>query len=72
MTIVESDLRERSTLELVKDLTHHASTLVHQEVELVKLETMENVELAKAEMAAKGKAAGEGAAALTAAAVAGR
>jgi len=71
MTIVESDLRQRSTLELVKDLTHHASTLVHQEVELVKLEAMENVELAKAEMAAKGKAAGVGVAALSAAAVAG-
>ena len=43
--------RQRSsTLELVKDLTHQTSTLVHQEVELVKLEVRENVELARVEM----------------------
>ena len=72
MTSVDSgSLRQRSTIELVKDLTHHASTLVHQEVELVKLEVMENVELAKMEMAQKGRTAGVGVAALTAAAVAG-
>jgi uncharacterized membrane protein YqjE len=72
MTTVESaKLRERSTLDLVKDLTHQASTLVHQEVELVKLELRENVELAKVEMAEKAKTAGTGVAFLTAAAVAG-
>jgi uncharacterized membrane protein YqjE len=72
MTTVESaKLRERSTLDLVKDLTHQASALVHQEVELVKLELRENVELAKVEMAEKAKTAGTGVAFLTAAAVAG-
>ena len=71
MTLVESDLRQRSTLELVKDLTHHASTLVHQEVELVKLEVLENVELAKDEMTDKAKTAGIGVALLAAAGVAG-
>ena len=56
MTSVESGkLRQRSTLDLVKDLTHQASTLVHQEVELVKLEVRENVELAKVEMTEKGE-----------------
>ena len=64
-------LRQRSTLELVKDLTHQASTLVHQEIELVKLEVHENVELAKVEMTEKAKKAGIGAALLTAAGVAG-
>jgi Putative Actinobacterial Holin-X, holin superfamily III len=63
-------LRQRSTLELVKDLTHQASTLVHQEIELVKLEVQENVELAKVEMTEKAKTAGIGAALLTAAGVA--
>jgi MFS-type transporter involved in bile tolerance (Atg22 family) len=68
MTTVESGkLRQRSTLDLVRDLTHQASTLVHQEVELVKLEVQENIELAKQEMAEKGKRAGMGVAALTAA-----
>ena len=72
MTSVETGkLRQRSTLELVKDLTHQASTLVHQEVELVKLEVRENVELAKGEMTEKAKTAGTGVALLTAAAVAG-
>jgi Putative Actinobacterial Holin-X, holin superfamily III len=72
MTSVDSgSLRQRSTLELVKDLTHQASTLVHQEVELVKLELRENVELAKVEIAEKAKMAGTGVAFLTAAAVAG-
>lgn len=61
------NLRQRSTLELVKDLTHQASTLVHQEVELVKLDVRENVELAKLEMSEKGKRAGVGVAALAAA-----
>ena len=72
MTSIESErLRQRSTLELVKDLTHQASTLVHQEVELVKLEVMENVELAKDEMTDKAKTAGIGVALLAAAGVAG-
>ena len=72
MTSVDNGrLRQRSTLELVKDLTHQASTLVHQEVELVKLEVLENVELAKDEMTEKAKTAGTGVALLTAAAVAG-
>ena len=72
MTSVDSGrLRQRSTLELVKDLTHQASTLVHQEVELVKLEVQENVELAKAEMTEKAKTVGNGVALLTAAGVAG-
>jgi hypothetical protein len=72
MTSVDSGrLRQRSTLGLVKDLTHQASTLVHQEVELVKLEVLENVELAKVEMTEKVKTAGTGVALLTAAGVAG-
>jgi hypothetical protein len=72
MAIVEGgDLRRRSTLQLVKDLTHQATSLVHQEVELVKVELAENVELAKAEMVEKGKKAGAGVAALAAAGVAG-
>jgi Putative Actinobacterial Holin-X, holin superfamily III len=65
------ELRQRSTLELVKDLTQQASTLVHQEVELVKLEVQENVDLAKSEMTEKAKTAGTGVALLTAAGVAG-
>lgn len=68
MTIVDSgELRRRSTLQLVKDLTQQATTLVQQEVELVKVELQENVELAKAEMAEKGKRAGIGVATLAAA-----
>ena len=64
-------LRERSTVQLVKDLTHQASTLVKQEAELVKVELSENVELAKAEMTAKGKKAGVGVGAAAAAGIAG-
>src|SRR6188474_2919793 len=72
MTSVDSGrLRQRSTLELVKDLTHQASTLIHQEIELVKLEVHENVELAKVEMTEKARMAGTGVALLTAAGVAG-
>lgn len=71
MTVVDSDLRQRSSVQLVKDLTEQASTLVHKELELVKLELTENVELAKAELMAKGKQAGVGGAALAGAAVAG-
>ncbi len=63
-------LRERATVQLVKDLTHQASTLVHQEADLVKVELNENIELAKAEMAQKGKKAGVGVAAFAAAGVA--
>lgn len=70
MTVVDSDLRQRSSVQLVKDLTEQASTLVHKELELVKLELTENVELAKAELMAKGKKAGVGGAALAGAAVA--
>jgi hypothetical protein len=64
-------LREQSTLQLVKDLTHQASTLVKQEAELVKVELSENVELAKAEMTDKGKKAGVGVGAAAAAGIAG-
>ena len=72
MTSVESGKRkQRSTLDLVKDLTHQASTLVHQEVELVRLEVRENVELAKTEMAEKAKTAGTGIALIAAAGAAG-
>jgi uncharacterized membrane protein YqjE len=70
-SVDNGDFRRRSTLGLVKDLTHQASTLVHQEVELVKLEVQENVELAKAEMTEKAKSAGTGVALLAAAGVAG-
>ena len=65
------DLRERSTVQLVKDLTHQASTLVHQEAELVKVELSENIELAKTELTEKGRKAGVGVAAFAAASVAG-
>jgi hypothetical protein len=64
-------LRERSTVQLVKDLTHQASTLVKQEAELVKVELSENVDLAKAEMTEKGKKAGVGVGAAAAAGIAG-
>ncbi len=61
MTTVDGreDLRERSTADLVKDLSQQASTLVRQELQL-----------AKTEMAEKGKQAGRGAAVLAAAVVA--
>jgi uncharacterized membrane protein YqjE len=59
-TVTPEDLRSRSTGALVKDLTHHASTLVRKEIEL-----------AKVELAEKGKRAGVGAGLLGAAAVAG-
>ena len=55
-----NDLRERSTGALVKELSRQASTLARQEVEL-----------AKAEMAEKGKKAGLGAGVLGGAGVAG-
>jgi len=72
MTTVDSrNFRRRSTVQLVRDLTNQASTLVHQEAELVKLELVENIELAKAEMADKGKKAGLGVAALAASGLAG-
>jgi len=66
-TVNGPSLRQRSTLGLVKDLTHQATTLVHQEVELVKLEVHENIELAKQELTEKGKRAGIGVAAFAAA-----
>jgi hypothetical protein len=71
MTVVDGDVRQRSSVQLVKDLTEQASTLVRQELELVKLELHENVELAKAELMEKGKQAGVGGAALAGAGVAG-
>ena len=55
-----ADLRDRGVSELVKDLSGHVSTLARQEVEL-----------AKAEMAEKGKKAGAGAGMFGGAAVAG-
>jgi hypothetical protein len=67
----QQQLRERSTVQLVRDLTHEASTLMHQEVELVKVELSENVELAKTELAEKGKQAGVGAGTAAAAGTAG-
>lgn len=71
MAVVESEeLRRRSTVQLVKDLTQQASTLAHQEIELVRTELGENIERAKAEMAEKGKTAGIAVAALAAAGVA--
>jgi uncharacterized membrane protein YqjE len=54
-----ANLRDRGVGELVKDLSGHVSTLVRQEVEL-----------AKAEMAEKGKKAGLGAGMLSGSAVA--
>jgi Putative Actinobacterial Holin-X, holin superfamily III len=68
MTSLESeDLRRRPTLRLIRDLTDQTSTLVHQEVELVKAEVKENIDLAKAELTDKGKKAGIGVAVLAAA-----
>ena len=70
MAVVDrDDPRGRSTVQLVRDLTSQATTLVHQEVELVKVELKENVELAKAEMTEKGKRAGVGMGALAGAVV---
>jgi hypothetical protein len=59
-TIGHRDRRRRSTGELVKDLSQQASTLVRQEIQL-----------AKTEMAEKGRHAGIGVAMLAAAGVAG-
>ena len=70
-SVERGELRERSTLQLIKDLTQQASTLVHQEVELVRVELAENVELAKNEIAEKGKQAGVGVAAFAGAGIAG-
>jgi uncharacterized membrane protein YqjE len=53
----ENELRQHSTGELVRQLSEQTSTLVRQEIEL-----------AKAELQAKGKTIGEGAGALGAAA----
>jgi uncharacterized membrane protein YqjE len=57
---IQDDLRDRSTGDLVKDLSNQVTTLVHKEVEL-----------AKAEMAEKARKAGLGIGLLTGAAVAG-
>jgi uncharacterized membrane protein YqjE len=54
MKTIEEDLRHRPTVELVKTLSQQVSTLAHQEVAL-----------AKAELAEKGKKAGVGAGLLT-------
>ena len=59
-TIAGNGLRERSTAALIRLLSEQTSSLVHQEVEL-----------AKVELAEKGRRAGAGAAALAAAGVAG-
>jgi Putative Actinobacterial Holin-X, holin superfamily III len=68
MAIVEGgNLRQRPTLELVRDLAHQTSTLVHQEVELVKVEVKENIDLAKDELTEKGRKAGVGVGVLAAA-----
>ncbi|MEA2291542.1 MAG: hypothetical protein QOF17_562 [Solirubrobacteraceae bacterium] len=56
----DQDLRERPLGDLLKQLADQTGTLVHQEIDL-----------AKAEMAAKGKQAGKGAGLLGAAAVIG-
>ena len=56
----EAELRTHSTGELVKQLSEQTTTLVRKEIEL-----------AKAELTAKGKVAGQGAGMLGAAAVAG-
>lgn len=58
--MITTDRNGRSTAELVKDLSRQASLLVRQEIQL-----------AKTEVAEKGKRAGAGAAAIAAAAVAG-
>jgi len=50
MSPAQSELRERSTSELLKQLSHQTTTLVSQEIEL-----------AKAELEEKGKRAGLGA-----------
>src|SRR5262245_34404876 len=57
---VQNDLRDRSTGDLIKDLSTQVTTLVHKEVEL-----------AKAEMAEKARKAGLGTGLVTGAAVAG-
>ena len=60
MITAERDLRDRSTGELIKDLSEQASMLVRQEIQLARIE-----------MAEKGKRASVGAIALTSAGIAG-
>ena len=60
MITAERDLRDRSTVQLIKDLSQQANMLVRQEIQL-----------AKTEMAEKGRRASVGAIALTSAGVAG-
>ncbi|MDF2752351.1 MAG: phage holin family protein [Gaiellaceae bacterium] len=60
MITAERDLRERSTAQLIKDLSQQAGKLVRQEIEL-----------AKTEMSEKGRRASVGVIALTSAGIAG-
>ena len=60
MITAERDLRDRSTVQLIKDLSQQANMLVRQEIQL-----------AKTEVAEKGRRASVGAIALTSAGVAG-
>ena len=52
MTIVDSDRRDRSTSELVKDLSREASSLVRQEIQLAKTEMTEKATDASVGLAA--------------------
>ena len=60
ITAEQAELRDRSTADLVKELSHQASVLVRKEIDL-----------AKVELAEKGRQAGVGMAALVGAAIVG-
>jgi uncharacterized membrane protein YqjE len=60
ITAEQAELRDRSTADLVKELSHQASVLVRKEIDLAKLE-----------LAEKGRQAGVGMAALVGAAIVG-
>ena len=60
ITAEQAELRDRSTADLVKELSHQASVLVRKEIDLAKLE-----------LAEKGRQAGVGIAALVGAAIVG-
>lgn len=60
ITAEQAELRDRSTADLVKELSHQASVLVRKEIDL-----------AKVELAEKGRQAGVGIAALVGAAIVG-
>ena len=60
ITAEQAELRDRSTADLVKELSHQASVLVRREIDL-----------AKVELAEKGRQAGVGMAALVGAAIVG-